>query len=43
MSGLVVTYGRPRLEELQKMFEKISGPYASGIWNKNRVMMAQTT
>ena len=43
MSGLVVAYGRPRLEELQKMFEKIShrGPYASGIWNKNRVMMAQ--
>lgn len=43
MSGLVVAYGRPRLEELQKMFEKIShrGPYASDIWNKNRVMMAQ--
>jgi len=43
MSGLVVAYGEPRLEELQRVFEKIGhrGPYASGIWNKKRVMMAQ--
>lgn len=43
MSGLVVAYGRPRLEVLEKMFARIGhrGPYDSGIWNKNRVMMAQ--
>jgi asparagine synthase (glutamine-hydrolysing) len=43
MSGLVVVYGEPKLEELETMFEKIGhrGPYASGIWNKNKVIMAQ--
>jgi asparagine synthase (glutamine-hydrolysing) len=43
MSGLVVVCGEPKLEELERMFEKIGhrGPYASGVWNKNRVIMAQ--
>lgn len=43
MSGFVVACGEPRLEDLERMFEKIGhrGPYTSGIWNKNRVMMAQ--
>jgi asparagine synthase (glutamine-hydrolysing) len=43
MSGLVVAFGEPRHEDLQRMFEKIGhrGPYASGIWEKNQVMMAQ--
>jgi len=43
MSGLVVACGEPKFEELQRMFEKIGhrGPYASGVWNKNRVVMAQ--
>ena len=43
MSGFVVACGEPRLEDLERMFEKIGhrGPYISGIWNKKRVMMAQ--
>jgi asparagine synthase (glutamine-hydrolysing) len=43
MSGLVVVCGEPKLEELERMFEKIGhrGTYASAIWNKNRVIMAQ--
>jgi len=43
MSGFVAACGEPRLDELQRMFAKIRhrGPHASGIWNKNRVMMAQ--
>lgn len=43
MSGLVVACGEPRLEDLQRMFAKVGhrGPYASGIWEKKRVMMAQ--
>ena len=43
MSGLVVACGEPKFEELQRMFEKIGhrGSYASGVWNKNRVVMAQ--
>jgi len=43
MSGFVVACGEPRLEELQRMFKKIShrGPYAAGIWDKGRIMMAQ--
>jgi asparagine synthase (glutamine-hydrolysing) len=43
MSGFVVACGEPRRKELGRMFEKIGhrGPYASGIWEKDRVMMAQ--
>jgi asparagine synthase (glutamine-hydrolysing) len=43
MSGLVAAFGEPGLEELKRMFAKIGhrGPHASGIWGKNRVMMAQ--
>lgn len=43
MSGFVVVCGEPKLEELQRMFQKIRhrGPYASGIWEKGRIMMAQ--
>jgi len=43
MSGLVAAFGEPRLDEFKRMFAQIGhrGPYASGIWEKNRVMMAQ--
>jgi len=43
MSGLVVACGDPKREDLQRMFVKIGhrGPYASGIWENKRVMMAQ--
>ena len=43
MSGLVVGYGSPDHVKVEEMFKKIShrGPYISGIWNSNRVMMAQ--
>lgn len=43
MSGFVAACGEPRLDELQRMFAKIGhrGSHASGVWNKNRVMMAQ--
>ncbi len=43
MSGLVAAFGEPGLDELKRMFAQIGhrGPHASGIWDKNRVMMAQ--
>lgn len=43
MSGLVVGYGEPNLLKMEEMFQKIShrGPYISGIWNSNSVVMAQ--
>ncbi|MBW2310463.1 MAG: hypothetical protein JRF35_05240 [Deltaproteobacteria bacterium] len=43
MSGFVVVCGEPNRDEVQGMFAKIGhrGPYASGIWENNRVMMAQ--
>ena len=43
MSGLVVGCGSPDHVKVVEMFQKIShrGPYISGIWNTNRVMMAQ--
>jgi asparagine synthase (glutamine-hydrolysing) len=43
MSGLVVGYGIPDHVKIDEMFQKIShrGPYVSGIWNSNSVMMAQ--
>jgi asparagine synthase (glutamine-hydrolysing) len=43
MSGLVVGYGVPDHLKIEEMFQEIShrGPYVSGIWHSNRVMMAQ--
>jgi len=43
MSGLVVGYGVPDHLKIEEMFQEIShrGPYISGLWNSNRVMMAQ--
>jgi len=43
MSGLVVGYGIPDHVKIEEMFQKIShrGPYISGMWNSNSVMMAQ--
>jgi asparagine synthase (glutamine-hydrolysing) len=43
MSGFVAGCGEPGLEDLKRMLQKIGhrGPHASGIWDKNRVMMAQ--
>ena len=43
MSGLVVGYGSPNHVKIEEMFQKMShrGPYISGIWNRNSVMMAQ--
>jgi asparagine synthase (glutamine-hydrolysing) len=43
MSGLVVGYGVPDHLKIEEMFQEIShrGPYISGIWNSNSVIMAQ--
>jgi asparagine synthase (glutamine-hydrolysing) len=43
MSGIVVGFGIPDHVKIDEMFQKIShrGPYISGIWNSNSVMMAQ--
>jgi asparagine synthase (glutamine-hydrolysing) len=43
MSGLVVGYGVPDHVKIEEMFQEIShrGPYISGMWRSNNVMMAQ--
>lgn len=43
MSGLVVGYGIPDHVKIEEMFQKMShrGPYISGMWHSNGVMMAQ--
>jgi asparagine synthase (glutamine-hydrolysing) len=43
MSGLVVSYGRPDSIKVNEMMRKIHyrGPYLSGVWNSDRVIMAQ--
>jgi asparagine synthase (glutamine-hydrolysing) len=43
MSGLVVGYGRPDSKKIDEMMNKIDyrGPYLSGTWNSETVIMAQ--
>ncbi len=43
MSGFVAGYGKPKLENIHKSFEKIRhrGPYISGIINNKKAILAQ--